>query len=221
MTVSLICPSRGRPERLAGALESAMRLAVGDVEILVYLDLDDPALPRYLDAPAHRGVVYYVGPRVTTTMAAETLVQLSDGDLIVGFNDDAIILTRGWDVKLAAAVPDDGLGVIYPDDCFQHNPTFTAISRRMYEALGYFAHPDYEHCYADTHLGDIGHRIGRLIYVPSVQFDHRHPFAGKAAEDQVYKSSKAGGKLRRDARRFLQLESQRLAQAAKIRGMMA
>ena len=47
--ISVICPSRGQPELAAKMVKSAVDLAGADIEVILYLNDDDPKLQRYFE----------------------------------------------------------------------------------------------------------------------------------------------------------------------------
>ena len=47
--ISLSCPSRGRPQLAKRMIDTAYDTAAGDIEFLIYLNNDDPALEEYKD----------------------------------------------------------------------------------------------------------------------------------------------------------------------------
>ena len=47
--ISFSCPSRGRPSYAKRLIDTAEKFAKTDVEIMFYLNEDDPTLPEYRD----------------------------------------------------------------------------------------------------------------------------------------------------------------------------
>lgn len=171
--LSVLLPSRGRPEMCRRAVESAKNTAKGDVEILVYLDEDDPTVPEYrkflygsetvIDKPRRSGEAIRELYKYTPDRGPIDPMQL----FYFG-SDDITWETNGWDSIFKEKMPEHGLAVLYPkmgDSC---NPCFT---RKWVETVGLF--PDYfKHFGPDTWYADIAKRAGVLIHVPEVRMAH-------------------------------------------------
>lgn len=159
--LSVLLPSRGRPELCRRAVESAKATAKGEIEVLVYLDETDPQKDKYT-VPA------IVGEPRRSGEAIRHLYSLARGDLFYFGSDDITWETNGWDSIFKEKMPEHGLAVLYPkmgDSC---NPCFT---RKWVETVGLF--PDYfKHFGPDTWYADIAKRAGVLIHVPEVRMAH-------------------------------------------------
>ena len=106
MLISVLLPSRGRPKALAETIEGLLGLAEQPerVQVLVAADPDDeatlgaalPAQASLWTAPERYG--YPQLHRYVNALAGQ-----ADGDWLMLWNDDARILTPGWDQAIAAA----------------------------------------------------------------------------------------------------------------------
>ncbi|MGW2048560.1 hypothetical protein ACWCPF_25760 [Streptomyces sp. NPDC001858] len=111
--VSVIAPSRGRPKALAESIDGLLDLAGNPnrVQVLVAADPDDaathavrlPAQASIWTAPARYG--YARLHEYVNALAAQ-----AQGKWLMLWNDDARILTQGWDQKIAEAQQ----GVLWP-----------------------------------------------------------------------------------------------------------
>lgn len=176
--ISLLCPTRGRPERAMQFLNSVLATQSGENEILFGLQNDDPRLHEYPSEIKSRAV--YFEP-VNTVHYWNELASQAKGDLLTLIGDDVIIRTPGWDDKFHAVhkqFPDDiymittqdgrGLGVP-PDHLPSPHPT---ITRKWYETLGYLTFPDLTHYYADTWISTIAQKLRRQVNLYDVDFVH-------------------------------------------------
>lgn len=198
MTLVVVIPSRGRPERARQAIEAIRASAVlVSTNVVLAVDEDDPRLPEYA---AFRFPDF--GPEVTLvtlqpeetgnlTRATNTVsmrIAKDDPTAIIGnVGDDQLARTYGWDRLIVDAlqVP----GIAYGDDGFQREKLPCGgmfMSAEIVLALGYYALPDCEHLFIDNAWRDIGVGIERYTYIPEVVFEHIHPFAGKAGWDEGY-----------------------------------
>lgn len=104
--VSFLCPSRGRPESLRRSIESLRSTAYDPecFEVLVYIDDDDPAGDAYFDGFSDLGAYVFEGPALGYSRLheciANRLVPYARGQWLWLWNDDAVMQTERWDVKL-------------------------------------------------------------------------------------------------------------------------
>ena len=63
--ISILLPSRGRPDNIVRLANSIFETASNpsEIEIIVRLDEDDPKLEQYMDNPPKQ-TTYFTGPRV-------------------------------------------------------------------------------------------------------------------------------------------------------------
>lgn len=104
--ISVLLPSRGRPAALTESVASLLGLAdrPDDIEVLVAVDPDDPdtsevGLPR--QATLWTAPERYGYPRLHEYV--NRLAERASGGWLMLWNDDARILTEGWDTVVKAA----------------------------------------------------------------------------------------------------------------------
>lgn len=159
--ISVLLPSRGRPELLARSVASLRDNAARPPEILVAADDDDPVtvqLARTLD------MITVVCSPVGYARLHEyyaVLAARATGDWLLVWNDDATMMTMHWDIaieKLPASVLIADLPSTQSPLC-----CFPAIRRAAVDALGRFstANP-----HVDTFWQDVGHYTGTIASVP-------------------------------------------------------
>ncbi len=150
--ISVLIPTRQRVRLLAGAIDSVFALAGSPerIEVLLRVDDDDAQTQTYA---GEIGSVYpvkcLVAPRGDGYRAAHTwindLCAAAIGDWLFVFNDDARILTPGWDDVVRAirketlGVEDDVLLVIPRVYHRPHSHEFFLVRRKVYEVLGHLA----------------------------------------------------------------------------------
>lgn len=187
--LSILLPSRGRPELCKKAVDSIRETAEEEIEILLYIDEDDPRKEEYMWKPCEReSVRMAIGPNIRCAKSLLKLAEFSTGDFITYSSDDYFYVTKGWDKTLKRCMPKDGIGVVYPADHKQAGKTKTMtpfISRKRYDAVGLY--PDrFIHFCADTWILDIAKQLDRLFFVPEVIIEHHHPKHGYAMKDDTY-----------------------------------
>jgi len=148
--VSVLLPTRGRPQLLYGAMESILSMAVDPdwIEIIVKVDEDDQATRDILPRICQMGRTFraWTSPRgrgyYDMHLWIDAMCKAAQGDWLFLFNDDARILTPAWDLLLFASAE----GRL--DDTYLHicdvvsRPGFTEfffVRRKVFEILGHLS----------------------------------------------------------------------------------
>ena len=187
MSIWVLCPSRGRPDKAAECYESfTSTIAFADSKMFFIVDADDPTFVQYEHLPMltydHEGGG--MGPPLNAG-ALDVMEKCS----VIGFvGDDHRFRTKNWDIIIRDALSSIGGGVAYGDDLGQRQNLASAvfISVPVIRALGWMALPGAKHLYLDNTWMTLGQEMERLIYVPQVVIEHMHPFFGKAVMDEGY-----------------------------------
>lgn len=219
--ISLLVPSRGRPELLRRFLESVLARSERPdlVEVVIYADEDDPSSHGFKVEGLE--VHTLIGPRATMGSYNTACLEKSRGDIVGLCNDDVVIQTRGWDriLREMHAAMQDGVYLAYPNDLFKGRrlSAFPILSRRACEMLGEPFPRAYRGAFIDYHLLDIFKRLersghSRLIYLEEVVFEHMHYRTGKGDFDKIY--GRRGRFLDDDT--FLRLRAERDAAARRL-----
>jgi len=180
--ISLLCPTRGRPDRAMQFLDSVLSTQNHPNEIIFGLQSDDPKLDSYPQEIRSRAVIFEPS---STVYYWNQMATMAKGDLLTLIADDVIMRTQGWDTKFAAAADQylDGMCLITTQDGRNHGeppndlPTpHPTVTRKWFEALGYFTFPGLFHYYADTWNSSIARRLGRQINLYDVMWEHIKEF---------------------------------------------
>lgn len=184
--ISVLLPSRGRPESLAQSVASLRDLAHAPegIEVLVAVDDDDPPTAR---AARDLGAKVLVSTRYGYSrlhMYVNTLAHRAHGDWLLLWNDDARMLTPGWDRRVEEAAP----GVLWP----AHNGspylnTFPVVHRRVVDLLGHFSLSP--HC--DSWVQDVADAVGIHRHIDVAVLHDRFDLTG-AHDDQTWREGQAG-----------------------------
>ncbi len=196
--ISVLLPSRGRPEALAASIQSLREKArrPDQVEILVAADPDDQATATAafeLGCPCWVAPVRYGYSRLN--LYFNELARLAGGSWLVLWNDDARMETQGWDEiinVLGGSYLPSGAKIHVCDLWVDgHSPdlcTFPVISRAIYQAAGgYSPHT----CHCDTWWQDIGRALGVIKPIP-VRVDHQRADLTGGHNDTTYHEGLAG-----------------------------
>lgn len=218
--ISILCPTRGRPNGALLTRTSAEATAGGDIEVLFGVDSDDPARPEYEGLGINYRLLAPDGPMGGRW---NELARLCSGDVFFLGNDDLHFQTHDWDlaVKEATAVYDDEIYVAWPNDGIngERHCAFPFVSRRFASVVGSFVPECFKFFYHDTWLFDLGRRINRLVYMPDVFIEHLHFTKGKSKYDETYRRNRGNGS-QLDKATFEMNASLRAQQADKLRGAM-
>jgi hypothetical protein len=197
-------PSRGRPEMCRKAVGSAYRTGI-DVEVIVYLDDDDPRIEDYMVTN------FVIGKPRRSGEAIRHMMGLAKGDLFYFGSDDITWVTQDWDEIFREKMPEHGLAVLYPDMGDSCNPCF---SRKWVETVGLW--PEYfKHFGPDTWYADIAKRAGTLIRVPEVKMKHER------VRDETYSRTRADGDGLFAQRMLDETQEERQKLAEKIKTLLS
>jgi hypothetical protein len=194
--ISLLLPSRGRPDLVKRFIQSILDTAIHPeaIEVILYLDNDDAENYANLLFPR---IKYHciVGENLTMGGYNDQCLAKSSGNIIMLVNDDLVIRTHGWDEKLREfdnSIPDK-IYLVYVNDLFKSNIicTFPILSRRVCELIQDPYPVIYRGAFIDLHVMDIFKRLQkkgqkRIYYLADVVFEHLHYLNGKAKLDKTY-----------------------------------
>lgn len=234
MSVTVVMPSRGRPQRAQEAVAAIRGTAARvDTRVVLAVDENDPELDAYRalrwDLP-YRAEVALVellpaetGDLVRATNTVSMRVALEDPGCVIGnLGDDHLARTPGWDTRILAALATPGIA--YGDDGFQRKdlPTAPFISASIVLALGWFALPSCRHLFVDNAWRDVGEQTRTLRYLPDVLIEHAHPLAGKAEWDDGYRRANSTEVVEHDKRAYREWRERYMAQdIAAVRALVA
>lgn len=191
--ISLLCPTRGRPDRAVQFLQSVLDTQDNDNEIIFGLQNDDPKLAEYPVEITSRAI--YFDP-VCTVFYWNKMAQLAKGDMLTLIADDVIMRTKGWDTMFSNAAKqyEDDIYLITTQDgrsvgqSPNHLPTpHPTISRKWFETLGYFTFPGLFHYYADTWNASIARKLNRQINMYDITWEHLKEHDGVRKEMRTNK----------------------------------
>ena len=211
MKISILCPTRGRPENVKRLIESLRETATVMPEVVLYVDEDDIAPD--VDAVIVRG------ERITLSKCWNRCAEAATGEILMQCGDDVVFRTKGWDdeVRRAFAAFEDRLIFVHGDDgVYQHRfGTHGFVHRKWIEAVGYFSPPYFSSDFGDTWLNEVANRINRRIYLPFLT-EHLHPLTGKAEWDKTHKERIERGKQDNVEKLYAELAPERMSDVQKL-----
>jgi hypothetical protein len=186
--ISLVCPSRGRPELAERMVNSVLKDPGCEVEIMLYLNDNDPTLEEYVKRldPTH----YQIGVDRSPAYSWNMLANTAKHDIIFLMGDDAQVQTPNWGVivksvfdrfpdKIAMVAPKaEGLGNSKCPHFFLH--------RNWINTLGYFVPPQFHLHYVDHWCRDVAKSVGRYCHMP----DFVMPIIASVGDDTMKRYQK-------------------------------
>lgn len=214
VNISILCPTRGRPEMARRMAESAVETAADTrgLEILFWLNEDDPKLSEYKHSPY---TVLIMGKDGPTSYAWNELAKRAAGDILMLMGDDVVFETPGWDNKIRHGlidhlIPGNKLQDVVVEGSqpgersawpiYGHHKVAVfsfddgrsplgeghphpAMTREVYNRLGYLACPMFRHFYVDTWLVDLAKEAGIFHYIPDMKVLHDKPWDRGAPDE--------------------------------------
>lgn len=170
--ISVLVPSRERPEGLARSIQS---LGDGDFEVLVRVDDDDPRLDAYRQFPGvvigaphgYAGLHHYY----------DELAGRARGEWLFLWNDDCIMQTRNW-IDVVREF-DGKMAVLNPrtnhDNWAIDMNVFPILPRKMVEVMGHFSLSRHN----DSWIEFVARDAGIMFRVPISILHDRADLTGK------------------------------------------
>jgi len=216
----MLVPSRGRPRHLAALAQSIADTATArGVELLVYIDADDPDVGEYRQRLApYKFAHLTIGEPLTVGRAWNILAAKATGNLLMLGSDDLSCQSVGWDrvLRKDAGRFSDGVFVLWANDRGQQLSGRPVVSRRWYETLGYLTPEHFEFGGSAVWLAEIAGKLDRIHYAAGAMIEHHHPAAGVPELVRIKRS----GEAQRDANLFATLARERIAAADKLQKLI-
>lgn len=170
--ISLIHPSRSRPEKSKRTIENWIDKSVNEIEIIVSLDEDDTSKYEYEETIQKVKIVRHRNRSCVD--AINSAAKVATGDIFIVVSDDTDCFTD-WDAALLKELEDKSDYLLKTDDGIQsYIVTMTVMDRIYFQRDGYIYHPDFKHQFPDTYLTCVADIRGRLIF-SKLKFPHLHP----------------------------------------------
>lgn len=183
--ISLIHPSRGRPEKSIETVKLWIQHASSYIQVVPSIDDDDPKLEDYK--------YYFQGNSYLTISKNRSVVdainnaaKIASGDILIVVSDDTECF-ENWDDYLMIAIAGRKDFILKTQDGIQ--PwiiTMPVMDRTYYNRFGYIYYPSYQHMFCDTELTMVADLTGRKI-TSDLLFPHRQYSVTGEKPDEVNK----------------------------------
>lgn len=218
--ISILVPSRGRPENIRRLHESLETTTEGRWELLVRRDHDDPKWGEYETFPH---LLYVTGDRLLLSQLWNDLAVYALGDILCHGGDDITFNTPGWDRIVREAFPEDQIAFVHGDDLGGKGDTLGThgfLSRKAVKTVGYFMPPYFASDYNDLWWNEVYESIGRRIFVPIVT-EHHHPAFGKGEWDLTHQERVERHEAENVDQIWVDTADKRIEDAAKLEAVIS
>lgn len=193
MIISLILPTRNRPNNIKRLFDSIIATADDLSTLEVSLRVDDDDSESLIAAEAYKekfNISPCILPRTKNFGELwNSAWKNATGDIFFMANDDLIFRTKSWDTEIKKEFDKvrDKILFVFGNDGLQRGGlgTHAFIHRNWTNVLGYFAAPCFNVFYHDTWNDAIARGLNRRIYRSDIFIEHMHESAGKAVADDV------------------------------------
>ncbi len=182
--ITLIHPSRSRPELALNAAVQWTTNAGCNVEHILTVDADDPRLSEY---KACFGEFIMVSENRSAIDAINNAAKVAKGDIIVVMSDDFICFPD-WGKAIEEFTKDKVDWILKTQDGIQNwIITLPIMDMAYYARFGYIYHPDYQHAFCDTEMSCVADLTGRRLTSP-MMFQHLNKVGTKIMDDVQVKN---------------------------------
>lgn len=200
--ISLLHPSRGRPEKSFNNANEWIEKAGCEVELILSLDKSDSKLDEYIaeyskneDANSTINQQIIINDNTSVVEATNHAAKVSSGEILLYLSDDFKCFD-GWGLAVAKEFENVSEPLLIKvDDCLQKFTvpvlTIPIMNRALYNRLNYFWHPEYKSMFVDEDLYWTATKLNAMKMCPNLKFEHAHVCVGKAPDDETYRRSSA------------------------------
>jgi hypothetical protein len=186
MKISIIHPSKGRPEIAYRTIQKWLAYADMDVEYILSVDTEDVywyfAGGEYFIMNKKIKMIH--NKNKSAIEAINKAAEIVTGDLFIVVSDD-FTCSRNWCSKLLRLVGDRTDFIVKTRDGIQKTLiTLPIMDRKYYNRFGYIYHPEFLHMHCDEEMTIVAHMLGRVIDI-DMTFEHMHYSVGKSRKDAI------------------------------------
>lgn len=193
MLISLIHPTRGRPEQAFITASKIINSASGDIplEYIICIDEDDKEKQRY-EENFLRICKIFPEIRIVVLNSKNCVQSLnggaekSTGDILIYVSDD-FVFPELWDKTILERTNGKEDWVLWVHDGIQDRiMTSCILDRKYYQRFNYIYNPGYESMYSDNEFSDVALLLNRVILAKDVTIRHDHFSVGGLPNDETY-----------------------------------
>lgn len=165
--------------------------AWGSDKVILALYEKDPRLQEYLEQKWPDGWRVEIVPMLYTAPTYNEILRRYPNERFYAYLADDVVLNVQGMLRLLARDAGDW-NIAYANDKHwgKELPTMPAMGGDLVRAVGYLAPPTFTHWAVDTAWGELGKRLGNLVYRDDLTYDHLNPVWGTAEDDKTYHLSR-------------------------------
>jgi len=200
MNISIIHPSRNRPEMAFEVANKWTKNAQNDLQYIISIDTTEPQLKKYQSLFSQFSLFsldddteLLISDNQSAIEAVNNGAKKSKNDLLIVVSDDFDCFP-GWDVWLLENLNGKEDYIVKTYDGIQEKLiTLPIMDRKYYERFGYIYYPEYKHMFCDTEMTDVGHILNKVVNLndPNHPFIHKHYTAGLMQKDEINEKNDA------------------------------
>lgn len=185
MLISLLHPTRLRPEKSLATIERWVSQAGCEIDVVVSLDTDDPLFPLYQKLYTTTDHRIIINNNRSAVDAVNNAAKEAKGDVFIVVSDD-FDCPNNWGPQLLKIIHGKTDYVIKVNDGIQRwIITLPILDRVYYERYNYVYHPDFKHMFVDTYFTHQAEAQGRIIKAEHLDFIHNHYSVRRGKKDAV------------------------------------
>jgi len=201
MLISLICPSKGRPNNVKRLINNIQNTVEEKVELIFVFDIGEPhQLYEMKELPSNIQICTlnikhsdFLNKDYYNYGASFGL-----GKYFWCIGDDVKFLTKSWDKILKEKLEDylkdkpDRIAYISVSEekSKAKHPCFPLITSEAFKALDMYFHPDLMSWGADRCLWELYSGVDRILHIPEIEIQHLSYHDGLGEFDKTAKSMK-------------------------------
>lgn len=179
--ISILHPSRSRPEKSWTTIQKWIAYAGTEVELIVSLDHDDPKLGQYMDKYENM----LISINKSAIDAINNAAKIAKGEILIVVSDDSDCPSN-WANKIIEATKGKRDWILKVNDGIQRwIITMPIMDRTYYSRFGYIYYPGYGHMFCDTELTHVADILKRTIKRDDLNFPHRHYSVTREKKDEI------------------------------------
>lgn len=212
--ITILCPTKGRPERVKAMVQSCLTLADNpeNLRFVFYVDYNDSFSIKGVDFG--KAITASVeGNKIWLSLMYNTMAAIYPSDLYMYAADDILFRTEGWDslVRESFQSLSGRFGLVFPNDLSSYQgkiATHGFVHRIWIETLGYFLPPYFVDTHTDLWITNLARDLGVLRYLQDVKIEHVHYRQGKSNMDQTYSERLLSTKTRKTKQTYKKLKKE-------------
>ena len=183
--ISIIHPSRSRPQQAFDTFKRWSETCDVTFEYILSIDFSDPCNMEYMELFFNTSAIVTCNHNKSAIDAINRAAEHTTQNLLIQISEDFYCFP-GWGKTILEVTKDREDFLLKTNDGTQGwIVTLPIMDRKFYEANGYFYYPLYSHMFCDTDLTHKADIEKKLIIRNDITFEHRHYQTRKTQKDAV------------------------------------